>query len=528
MTQKKEQPLLTEQQAWDVKQFAVALNTAMYEYPGIYTPNLANRNLLNLTGNPDTPDYDKIIKVMTEGLSQSERLNAYQTWMEFADMIFKRTMEYYSNILSFDLTITAKPKAQNKDADYNSSAYKKDLKIVHDFLDNFDYQAEFKRVVRQMLRSETAYMWLRNNGNIKNPQYTLQLMPQDRCLLTGYWQHNIPLYDFDMNYFLQAGVDIDEYDDFFKEQFNKMFERAGALNYKPTADFLNRDGTFAYTTQTTPLITKEGMVSGAWVFKLDNSNFHTTPFLGAMMKDTILNIPIQKLQYDKDAAAAHAYIVGEIGMLQKMEQNATKFDPTRLGALLNVVKSAVGKNVSVGAMPAENLKWFQYSDDNITMYNEQLKTSAGVGSAASRVVYATDKMSQEEIRNAIITDANIMSKVYPQFGYFLEFYINQLTTKYHFYFTFQGTTYPFEQQKRQDSLMKLAEDGIILNESAFASAFGYKPTDFHRMMEETATSEGWLKNLRQLQSLHTQSGKGGRPVQEDVNTQSREYDSSEE
>ena len=76
--------------------------------------------------------------------------------------------------------------------------------------------------------------------------------------------------------------------------------------------------------------------------------------------------------------------------------------------------------------------------------------------------------------------------------------------------------------------MKLAEDGIILNESAFASAFGCKPTDFHRMMEETATSEGWLKNLRQLQSLHTQSGKGGRPVQEDVNTQSREYDSSEE
>ena len=192
MTQKKEQPLLTEQQAWDVKLFGVAVNSAMYGYPGIYTPNLANRNLLNLTGNPDTPDYDKIIKVMTEGLSQSERLNAYQTWMEFADMIFKRTMEYYSNILSFDLTITAKPKAQNKDADYNSSAYKKDLKIVQDVLDNFDYQAEFKRVVKQRLRSETGYMWLRNNGDIKNPQYTLQLMPQDRCLLTGYWQHNIP------------------------------------------------------------------------------------------------------------------------------------------------------------------------------------------------------------------------------------------------------------------------------------------------------------------------------------------------
>lgn len=525
MAKTKSEPLLTEQQAWDLREFASALNGAMYN---VYTPNLMNQNLLNLNTNPETPDYDNIIQALMQGLDSAEKIAAYQNWMEFSDMIFKRTMEYYANILSFDLTITAKPKAANTEADYSSEYYKKDLKRVHDFLDTFDYQSEFKRVVRMALRNEVSYMWLRNNKNPKDPQYTLQTLPQDKCLLTGYWQHNIPLFDFDMNYFLQPGVDINEYDDFFKKQLNRMFNKASTLDYVPTADFRNRDGTFAYTTQTTPLILEDGMVSGAWAFKLDNSNFNSMPLLGAMMKDTILSIPIQKLQYDKDAAAAHAYIVGEIGMLQKMEQNATKFDPTRLGALLNVVKKAVGKHVAVGAMPAENLKWFQYSDDNQTMYSEQLKTSAGVGSSASRVIYATDKMSQEEIRNAIITDSNIVAKMYPQFGYFLEFYINQLTTKYYFYFTFQGTTYPFEQQKRQDSLMKMAEDGIILNESAFASAFGYKPTDFHRMMEESATDKSWLKNLRQLQSMHTQSGKGGRPVQEDVNTQSREYDPSED
>lgn len=520
---KQSQPYLTEQQAWDVKKFASALNDTIM---GFYTPDMLNQNLLNLTSSPNAPDYNEVIDSLMSGLSASEKLATYQSWLELGDMLFNRTLEYYANILSFDLIITTSN--IRKPEEYQSPAYKKDLKKVYDFLDSFDYRSEFKRVIRQALRTETSYMWLRNNANPDNPQYTLQLMPQDKCLLTGYWNHGIPLYDFDMNYFLQPGVDINEYDPFFKKQFKAMQTKTTLVDYIPTKDFLNRDGTFSYTTQTTPLVMYNNMPAGAWVFKLDNSQFGTVPFLSSMMKDAILNIPIQKLQYDKDAAAAHAYLVGEVGMLQKQEQNATKFDPTTLGRLLNYVKKAMGEYVSVGAMPAENLKWLKYTDENTTMYENQLKTTAGVGSSASRIIYATDKMSQEEIRNAIIADSNIMAKMYPQFEYFLEFYANQLTKKYHFKFTFQGTTFPFEQQKRQDSLMKLAEDGIILGESAFAAAFNYKPTDFHRLLEETAASDSWLKNLRQLQSMHTQSGKGGRPVQEDVNTQSREYDYSDD
>jgi len=177
MAEKKGEPYLTEQEAWDLRKFASALNGAMYN---VFTPNLMNQNLLNLNQNPETPDYDSIIQALMQGLDSTEKIAAYQNWMEFSDMIFKRTFEYYSNILSFDLTITAKPKATNTEVDYSSDYYKKDLKRVHDFLDTFDYQSEFKRVLRQVLRNEVNYTWLRNNGNPKNPQYTLQTLPQSK------------------------------------------------------------------------------------------------------------------------------------------------------------------------------------------------------------------------------------------------------------------------------------------------------------------------------------------------------------
>ena len=75
-------------------------------------------------------------------------------------------------------------------------------------------------------------------------------------------------------------------------------------------------------------------------------------------------------------------------------------------------------------------------------------------------------MSQEEIRNAILADYNVMRKVYAQFNNFLDFYVNQLTKHYKFKFAFDGSVYGFEREWRKDGIMKLAQTGIVLNETA--------------------------------------------------------------
>ena len=60
--------------------------------------------------------------------------------------------------------------------------------------------------------------------------------------------------------------------------------------------------------------------------------------------------------------------------------------------------------------------------------------------------------------------------------------------------------------------MALADKGITLNPSAFASAYGYTPMEFENMLDESYYSDRWNK-LVHLISIHTiGQNKGGRPM----------------
>ena len=541
--------MLSEEQAEWLKEIVVSFSDSLLSDINIYTPSLLNQTLKNLNTTPSTPSYESLVKAFNMARPQAKTLQAYQEWMEMAEITFKRLLEYYANILSFDLSYTC-INVQKK-SEYKTPKYLKDKRRVEEFLTAFDYKKEFAKSLRQMLRSEVAFYWFRNNGDASNPHYTLQLMPQDYCLITGAWENGF-LYDFDMNYFLQPGIDIDGYDPAFKEYMQRIYGDGNYISkYKPTNQLNRRDGTFAYWTQTSPIYMHNGLPSGAWAFKLDDSTFNDVPLLAAVMRDAIMNIPTRKLQYDKDALGAYAYLIGEIKMLKANESNSTAFDPVRLGTLLQIVKNAVGKHIAVGAMPAENTKWHQYKDENTSMAETQIKTTLASGAGASRVLYSSDKMSQEEIRNAILTDYNLIKKVYTQFNQFLNFYVNKVTKHYKFRFAFDGSTYGFEREWRKDGIMKLAQTGIVLNETAFASAFGYDPVMFGCMLKETSAEDSWMKDLSSLQSIFTTSnvgttpgsesnssnynregqnyihtGRPGRPRKADTSSDSREYDSN--
>lgn len=172
-----------------------------------------------------------------------------------------------------------------------------------------------------------------------------------------------------------------------------------------------------------------------------------------------------------------------------------------------------GTSTKAVAMPVENIKWFQFSDSNPTMYEQQLSNSAGVGSGISRVIYSSDRMSNAEIEAGIIDQYNTVKQVYSQFNNFLDFFANQLTKKYKFSFTFDGCSYPFEREKRFERLTTAADKGLVLGPSAWASAMGYKPQEFERLLEESKYS-GWIQNLSQLMmNVNTtkQESQGGRP-----------------
>lgn len=506
--------LLTREQVVDVIQFADSLYLA--ETAGVYSPWMSNDLLIGLNNNPLIPTYDKIKEALASYKSNSKDLQAYTEFMENYDMIFKRTLYSYVNTLAFDLEITC-TNAYTQ-ADYESPQYQQDKIRVYQFLDKFDYKKEFRQVVMQLLRNEVYYAWFRRTkwGN-KGMKCTLQIMPQAYCMMTGYWEKGI-LFDFDLNYFLQIGVDIDGFDPVFKQYYNDVFgvNAKTFLNYRPTNPLNDRNGQYAYWTQTSP-------EDGAWCFKLNPSNFTTVPFLSPFLKDTIRNDEIGQLQYDKDILTAHGILVGDIRVRENRaagdKPDQFTLNTSTLQAFMRNVNKGLGNLYKAVAMPTESSKFYQFSDSNPNMYQDQLSNSAGVGSGISRVIYSSDRMSNAEVEAGIIDQYNTMAAVYPQFDSFLDFWVNKLTKRYKFKFTFKGCSYPFERQKRIDNIVKLADKGMVLGPTAFAAAFGYKPQDFERQMQEAKWSnfnQLWQLPLNTFTASSGGSGEGpGRPEADD-------------
>lgn len=498
--------LLTKEQVNTVLEFADALRGYSYS-EGFWSPWLSNQTLKDLNGKPISPSQKDVRKALADYKNQSGQIQDYMLFANSYDMIFARTLESYVNSLSFDLQVVCTNAYSPNE--YTSTEYIEDKKRINEFLLKFDYNKEFRNVLKQVLLRETYYTWFRKTkwGN-KGMKFALQVLPQDRCLLTGYWEKGL-LFDFDMNYFLQAGTDIEGYDPVFKEYYRRVFGDDIIQNYRPTNPLNNRTGTYAMWTQTSP-------EDGAWAFKFNLSDFASTPFLAPYLKNALTNDQIEAMQYDKDVAEAYAILAGEIETFDTAKSGTvsdqTVFKPSTLGGFMAKAKAGLDNATKLVAMPLQNLKWYQFEDKNPDMYTNQLSTSAAVGSGLSRVIYSTERMSNAEVEAAMNETYQTMKPMYYQFSNFMEFFANKLTKKYKFKFIFDGSTYRYEREARFDKLSKLADKGIVLNPSAWASAIGMNPVLFENSLMESKNT-GWVENLQLLLNSNTtsQNATSGRP-----------------
>ena len=317
-----------------------------------------------------------------------------------------------------------------------------------------------------------------------------------------------------MTYFQNPGVDIDGFDPVFKKYFNKVFsDKNNPYQYIPTSTLDKRNGHYAMWTQTSPM-------DGACCFKFDMSNFNETPFLAPFLKNSLRNSEIEQLQYNKDIASAYAILAGEIRLFDNAKSgtksNQFAIDPKTLGTFMGKVKQGLPSQLKSVAMPTENTDFYQYTDNNKELYENQLKSSAGVGSGVSRIIYSSDRMSNAELQYSVEAQYAIMKNLYPQFENFLEIWANKLTKKYKFKFILDGCSYAFERDKRFERLMKLADKGVVLNSSAFASAVGMTPQDFDRSLQEGHSGD-FINKLSMMLNVNTMKdgASGGRPRSDD-------------
>lgn len=490
-------------------QDVIDFSSGLMAMDGFYSPFLSNQLLTNLNNNPRLPSAESVKKALNDYKNSGEELQGFVEFASSFDMIFKRTLYSYANALSFDLQITCKN--AYTDGDYKSDEYKKDRQTVDNFLTNFDYKKEFYNVLLNVLKRDTYFTWFRKTktGNRGKMKFALQIMPQDYCMLTGYFEKGL-LWSLNILYYMQPGVDLNGFDPSITKTYLRALETVDS--YVPSAPLNDRKGSYAMWADVSPL-------DGAWAWKFDTSSFANNPFLSPYVANVLRSDEIGELQYNKDLIAASGILAGEIKLFDsaKSGQKANQFsiDPKTLGTFMSLVKKGLQSTIKAVAVPLENIKFFQFEDKNPNSYTNELTTTAGIGTGISRVIYSSDKMSNAELEAALNEVYQTMKPMYAQFNNFLDFYVNQMTSKYKFKFEFVGSNYQFERDARFDKMMKMADKGLVLNSSAWASAVGMNPVTFDRMLAESKYT-GWIDKYSTLMlnaNTTAQSNEGGRPRQ---------------
>lgn len=488
-------------------QDVIDFSSGLMAMDGFYSPFLSNQLLTNLNNNPRLPSAESVKKALNDYKNSGEELQGFVEFASSFDMIFKRTLYSYANALSFDLQVTCKN--AYTESDYQSDEYKKDRQTVDNFLTNFDYKKEFYNVLLNVLKRDTYFTWFRKTktGNRGKMKFALQIMPQDYCMLTGYFEKGL-LWSLNILYYMQPGVDLNGFDPSITKTYLRALETIDS--YVPSAPLNDRKGSYAMWADVSPL-------DGAWAWKFDTSSFANNPFLSPYVANVLRSDEIGELQYNKDLIAASGILAGEIKLFDSAKSgtkaNQFAIDPKTLGTFMSLVKKGLQSIIKAVAVPLENIKFFQFEDKNPNSYTNELTTTAGIGTGISRVIYSSDKMSNAELEAALNEVYQTMKPMYAQFNNFLDFYVNQMTSKYKFKFEFVGSNYQFERDARFDKMMKMADKGLVLNSSAWASAVGMNPVTFDRMLAESKYT-GWIDKYSTLMlnaNTTAQSSEGGRP-----------------
>lgn len=492
---------LSEQEVYDVLRFAKELG---YNN-SILTPMLINSRMKDMNLNPMQASEATLTQAMNNPKENEIALQEFSQDFEIQSQVYKKLLEYLGNLLAFDMTY----ECVNADIkDYKTPAYRKDLDIFKRFADNFDHKAIFTSVVGELLRNEAAFYCPRYDGDA----LVLQELPAspEWTMITGRWKNGFE-FDFNMYWFIQPGVDIKMYPDFFKKKYLELWGEGNINKYTPSASPFSRSGAWVYWQQVPSDI--------GWVFKFNPSIATRVPHFSGLFLDLIQQPLMRALQKNINMSVAARLIIGEVGTLKETASKVKDqfaINPDTLGKFLALVKAAVGDSMKVAAAPLENMKPVEFAAEN-ELYNSTLKTTLASSGVNTNLIFTSDvKTNAVEAQLSLNVDEQLMFSLYPQFEQFYNYQLNKLTKHFKFKVHFEGSQFFTNRESRLNEQTTLMAQGVVMP-NKIAAAIGMNPFDFQRQLEE-ARAMGWTDNLTPIVPAAQIAGgeeKTGRPKKKD-------------
>lgn len=509
----------SEQAVWNVLDFMAGVYGDLKGFNNIpYDARMENSNLIDLNNNPKIPTTETLRKAIVNYKDNAELLQDFSEFMKAWDTLYAKIIDVKLSMLNFDISWYVDRYMIKDPKELSSLAFQEDYRRVCKFMSKFKAKQEFRKVAENTLITDTYFCWLRdsygafNDDDLvldeeqkikKSQNFALQMMPQSECKITGSSVYpNTFLWDFNLDYFENAWVNVDNYDPSLKQAYESI------LGNKQIRSFVNNTGDLNRVSQSYDGYVRTKINSGAYCFKYDTSNFNAVPPYAKLMREAFSNDELTRLQRSKDVLSANALILGEMKTKKDdkigNEKNSFIIDPKQVGTLLKIARNMINNaNIKQIALPLEETRLYQFNDMNPKMVDSRMSTVAGQSISSGSMIYTDEKMGQFEQQNALALDFHsIADRLYPQFENFLEFFVNKKTKKYKFKFSVTGSTLPFLRQSKLDNQLKLSNMGMQADATKFSALMGYDSNELESMMM-MAKYGGMQDNLTLLMNSNT-------------------------
>lgn len=510
---------LSQDEVWNVMDFYAGLYGQLKGMQNIpYDAQMENSNLIDLNNNPRIPTYEALRNAIVNYKDNAELLQDFSEFMKAWDTLYAKIIDVKLSMLNFDISWYV-DRYMIKDAkELSSQEYQDDYRRVCKFMSKFNAKQEFRTVAENTLISDTYFCWLRDSYGVFNDDelsldytvkrsqnFALQMMPQEYCKITGSSVYpKTFLWDFNLDYFENAWVNVDNYDPSLKQAYNSI------IGNTQLRSFVNSNNELNKVARSFDGYVRTKVNQGAYCFKYDTSNFNAIPPYAKLMRESFSNDEITRLQKSKDILSANALILGEMKTKKDdkigTDKNAFVIDPKQVGTLLKIARNMVNNaNIKQIALPLEESRLYQFNDMNPKMLDNHMTSVANQSLSSGSMVYTDGKMGQFELQNSLAIDYHsIADRLYPQFENFLEFFVNKKTKKYKFKFRVDGSTLPFLRQDRLDNQLKLSALGIQADATRMSSLMGYDSNELESMMMMSKYG-GMEDNLMLLMNSNTSS-----------------------
>jgi hypothetical protein len=493
---------VSQEELYDMLEFARQAYSGTY--PHVFTPELINSRMKDINLNPLEATQKSVEKALADPKNHENELIGFSEFFELSSMIYKRMLLYMSHLLAFAIKDIVCVNADEKD--YTTMKYKKDYQVVCDFLDSFNIKQEFSKVMRQLLRKDASFWVLRDEGQ----KYILQELPERYCMITGKWDYGL-LFDFNMYWFMQSGVDINMYPDIFKQKFNDTFYNSTTGQYNPSADINHRTGEYVMWTQTSP-------EDNFWAWKMTPESITKVPFLAPLFQDVVLQPFIRNLQTNKYIVEATKVMVGLIPMMKDPKGANVKdmiaISAETAGKFLNLLQKGISDVIKAGAVPFQDVKTLDFEGGQRNMLEDYTKTTTAMSGVNARLIYSSDKQNIMETELSLDVDVMTLGYMYSYFEDFLNYMINKRTKNYKFRVFLGGINTTTDVKNRRKEFSELAAMGVVLPDRLAFSLDMY-PHHLEKQMEKAKATK-FADKLIPMLNMYTENGqqKPGAPTKE--------------